>query len=201
MALVLLTGCQSDPDPTTEPGPEPPPSSSSASSSASAVPTASATPEPSPASSAGPAANIPVPVKPALADENSAEGLEAFTEYWFELFSYGYETNDWAPFNAVTDPGCRTCEQTREVVRGSYSDGGWIRGGEFELLDFSVDFRVNTSGSIQGFVDYQQSDLMYYDKHGRGLLEKAPEASLNTIYAVYQETGWLLLDFGKPEGT
>lgn len=140
-------------------------------------------------------------MKPALADENSAEGLEAFTEYWFELFSYGYETNDWEPFDAVTDPGCRTCEKTRKVVTDFYGDGGWMQGGKFDLLDFGTDFQVNTSGSFQGVVNYQQNDLSYFDSDGSATSAGAPEPSVNVIFALYDRESWVMLDFGKPEGT
>jgi hypothetical protein len=39
-----------------------------------------------PADAKGRAQNVPVPVKPALADKNTKEGLEAFTKYWYELW-------------------------------------------------------------------------------------------------------------------
>ncbi|WP_146069546.1 DUF6318 family protein [Arthrobacter sp. B0490] len=203
VALVLLTGCQGDPDPTAEPDPDPQPSSSSsASSPASAAPTASASPEPSPASSAGPASNIPVPVKPALADENSAEGLEAFTEYWFELFSYGYETNDWAPFEAVTDPGCRTCDKYVEIVQGIYNKGQYIEGGEFILEEFVTDFAINTQGSIQVFVTNGQSDITFYGSDGIEIrTDAAPEPVVDVIFAAFTNGSWIVLDYGKPEGT
>lgn len=197
--MVLLSGCQGPSEPSTDgtpPGITTP--SAPGSTPSESVPS---TPQPSPASSAGPAVNIPVPVKPALADENSAEGLEAFTEYWFELFSYGYETNDWAPFDAVTDPGCRTCEKTRAVVTQFYGDGGWMQGGEFELLDFGTDFEMNTSGSLQGVVNYQQSDLSYFSSDGSTTFAEAPESSVNVIFALYDDESWVMLDFGKPEGT
>ncbi|MFJ6002629.1 DUF6318 family protein [Arthrobacter sp. NPDC092385] len=198
---MLLTGCQGDGDPTANQPSDEVPSSSAPTVEPASTPTASATPEPSPASSAGPAANIPVPVKPALADQNSAEGLEAFTRYWFELFSYGYETNDWVPYEAVTDPGCRTCAQTKQVVGDFYADGGWMGGGEFRIIDFGTDFRLNTSGSIQSFVNYQQADLIYYQKDGTNTLGEAPDASVNVLFSLYRDDAWVVLDFGKPEGT
>src|SRR5215217_3137087 len=157
IVLMLLTGCQGDGDPSANET-QSPPSSTSAPPTTEASPsaTASSSPEPSPASSAGPAANIPVPVKPALADENSKEGLEAFTKYWLELFSYGYETNDWAPFEAVTDPGCRTCANVMSAVSQVYTSGGWIVGGTTKATDFSTDFAVNTQGSISAIVQVEQ---------------------------------------------
>jgi hypothetical protein len=201
VALTLLTGCQSDGDPSAN-QPSEEVSSSAPTVEPASTPTASATPEPSPASSAGPAANIPVPVKPALADQNSAEGLEAFTKYWFELFSYGYETNDWAPYEAVTDPGCRTCGKYVDIVKGIYDKGQYIEGGSFTLEDFDTDFTVNTQGSVQAFVTNGQSDITFYGSSGTAIrTDAAPDPVVDVIFAVYSENKWLLLDYGKPEGT
>jgi len=203
VVLMLLTGCQAEADPSANETPDKP-SSSVASKTAepSASASAPATPEPSPASSAGPAMNIPVPVKPALADENSAEGLEAFTKYWFELFSYGYETNDWAPFEAVTDPGCRTCVNVTTAVREIYSEGGWVFGAQSEVTAFSTDFRTNTQGSVSSFVEVVQGGTKTFTSDGslRGEdPEKAPRVSVT--FALHDQSGWLMLDFGPPEGT
>lgn len=203
VALMLLTGCQGDADPSANESPDQP-SSSAAPTTAepSASASVSATPKPSPASSAGPAMNIPVPVKPSLADENSAEGLEAFTKYWFELFSYGYQTNDWAPFEAVTDPGCRTCSKYVDIVKSIYSKGQYIRGGQFELDEFSTEFVLNTQGSIQAFASNGQSDITFYGSDGTLIrTDPAPEAVVDSVFATFTEGSWLLLDYGKPEGT
>ncbi|MEG9248697.1 DUF6318 family protein [Arthrobacter sp. Soc17.1.1.1] len=163
---------------------------------------ASAGPEPSPASSAGPAANIPVPVKPALADENSAKGLEAFTKYWFELFSYGYETNDWAPFEAVTDPRCETCSNAVSAVKGVYANGGWVSGANSDVTTFTTDFLTNTEGSIGSYVEVVQGASKTYSSSGE-VEADAPEGdpNFNAIFSAHLEGRWVMLDFGAPEGT
>lgn len=202
IAAMVLTGCQGGADPSASPTPEPSVSAASASASASASAPASSSPAPSPASSAGPAANIPVPVKPPLADENSAEGLEAFTEYWFELFSYGYETNDWAPFETVTDPRCETCSNVISAVRDVYADGGWVSGADSEVISFISDFRLNTQGSIGSFVEVVQGESVTYSSSGRITTEVPKgERVVNAIFAAYLDGRWVMLDFGAPEGS
>jgi len=135
-------------------------------------------------------------------DENSAEGLEAFTEYWFELFSYGYETNDWAPFEAVTDPGCRTCNKYKDIVQEIYANEQYIEGGQFSLENFSTEFVTNTQGSIQAFVLNGQSDITFYGQDGVAIrTDKAPEPVIDVIFVLYADDGWTVLDYGKPEGT
>lgn len=206
VALVLLTGCQGEADPpASQPSAPAVPSAEAVVTEAPASPSVSpsAAPSPaSPASSLGPAANLPVPVKPALADENSAEGLEAFTEYWFELFSYGYETNDWAPFEEVTDPGCGTCANVMTAVGKVFDSGGWIAGGRTEVTDFSTDFAVNTQGSINAIVLVEQGASQVYLKSGE-IESDDPESdpTANVIFVVFDNGQWRMLDFGAPEGT
>ncbi len=203
---ILLAGCQADPEETqppsvietkqAQPGP---------SSSPDAVPSPSESaskPEPTPASSNGPAANIPVPEKPALADENTRQGLEAFTRYWFELFDYGYATNDWSAFDKVTDPGCATCNNIKLVVQEIYEDGMWLRGGEFEVMGFDTRFELNAAGSIQSFVKNRQSPITYYGADGTELrTDPPPDAAIDVTFALHTSEGWVMLDYGKPEGT
>ncbi|WP_133185540.1 DUF6318 family protein [Arthrobacter sp. Bz4] len=204
MILGLLTaGCQGDPG---APGPSTPVVTTSAdtSPSPSQVPTITAptTPEPSPASSDGPAANIPVPEKPPLADENSVEGLEAFTEYWFELFSYGYITNDWAEFLEITDTGCGTCMNVVEGVEDHFSTGGWVAGGDAEVISFSSEFEANTAGSINSFVEVGQDRVTMFSPSGGETGESPPsDPSIDVVIAIYEEDRWIMLDFGSPEGT
>jgi hypothetical protein len=206
---VMLSGCQGDPN--EEQTTSPPTSTPPASAAVSAAPPApadpsggesTAAPEPSPASSKGPAANIPVPTKPALADENSKEGLEAFTRYWFELFNYGYATNDWKTFSEVTDLGCGTCRNVLTAVDEHYESGGWIVGGEAEVRSFTTDFVPNIEGSISSFVEVDQAAAMTISEDG--LVEGESEArreSIDVVIALWEDGRWVMLDFGPPEGT
>ncbi|WP_159618316.1 DUF6318 family protein [Arthrobacter zhaoguopingii] len=206
---VMLSGCQGDPD--EEQTTSPPTSVAPTSAAVSEAPTASAAPsggqataapEPTPASSNGPAANIPVPTKPALADENSKEGLEAFTRYWFELFNYGYATNDWKAFDKVTDPACDTCTNVRNEVAARYEGGGWIIGGRVIVNSFSTEFQPNVYGSINSFVEIEQDALNYADSQGKtdGTTQPLPP-TVNSLVALHDDQGWVVLDFGSPEGS
>lgn len=199
--MLLLTGCQGDTEPdaggaTTIQGT---PSGSPAAVAA----TTPSNPEPSPASSAGPAANIPVPEKPALADENSEEGLEAFTEYWFELLSYSYLTNDWSVFDEETDPGCRTCASIRTSVSELYNQGRWLAGAEVDLVSFDTTFEMTTSGSITSYVENRQNEISYFDTDGYVLrtVPQQAEPALDVINTIFEEGRWVVLDYGAPEGT
>ncbi|WP_051478606.1 DUF6318 family protein [Arthrobacter sp. H5] len=198
LAALILTGCQGG-----EAAPADPSSSAPASGSASASATASAsptpeTPEPSPASADGPAVNIPVPEKPELTDENTAEGLEAFTEWWFELVSYGYVMNDIAPMNAVTDPGCGTCQNIQQSISEVYADKGWMSGGELTIDTFDTSFEETLDGSIDSYVTNKQASISVYSASGDLLNEidaiVDEEASLTRAY--YADGSWLMVDYG-----
>jgi hypothetical protein len=206
VGALLLVGCQGDPE-----GNEPtsPVESTQATARPSSTPGSSTSPSespesppPTPASSRGPAANIPVPEKPALADENTKEGLEAFTRYWFELFDYGYATNDWAAFDAVTDPACGTCGNIKNEVRARYEEGGWISGGVTTLQSFSSGFEENLYGSINSYVEIEQTGLTYFNSKGQ--VESTSDAlppTLNSLITLHEDGMWFVLDFGSPEGT
>ncbi|MBG6182531.1 hypothetical protein IWX65_000464 [Arthrobacter sp. CAN_A214] len=143
-----------------------------------------------------------MPIKPPLADENTKEGLEAFTRYWFELFDYGYATNDWTAFDAVTDPGCLSCNNVRGVVDDIYSDNRWIAGGDFEVINYVSDFEVNTAGSVQAFVHNKQSAITYFESDGSELRrDPAPTPTTDVVFASHENDQWVLVDYGKPEGS
>lgn len=143
--------------------------------------------------------NIPVPEKPALADENSVEGLEAFTEWWFELLNYAYATNDLEPLKAVTDEGCKTCQNIEDSIVQVYADGGWMSGGSVRLESFDTKFRRTTHGSVNSFVTNVQEPITIYDREGE-ILAESPEESDPIIYATtahHIDGTWILADYGE----
>jgi hypothetical protein len=90
VSVLALSGCSGGGEPQAGPTATAVASpAASGSGSASATPSATPTPKPTPvykpADAKGRAQNVPVPVKPALADKNTKEGLEAFAKYWFSL--------------------------------------------------------------------------------------------------------------------
>ncbi len=88
-AIVLLSGCQGGSAPSASPSEtssttaSPTLSVSAPAVSATGIPTAAAVYKP--ADATGKAQNVPVPVMPELAKENSKAGLEAFIGYWYAV--------------------------------------------------------------------------------------------------------------------
>ncbi|WP_427018303.1 DUF6318 family protein [Pseudarthrobacter sp. P1] len=141
-------------------------------SSTGALPTPSGTATPTaapvykPADATGPAQNVPVPVKAALADEFSKAGIEEFSKYWYETLSYAYETGDMSPMEAITDPGCSTCANVKEVVTGWHSEGRWLVGGKMEVFRVQSDYVAQSNGTYQAIAFVQQGGVDYYNADG-----------------------------------
>ncbi|NJC22050.1 hypothetical protein BJ994_001126 [Arthrobacter pigmenti] len=149
-------------------------------------------------SEARPAVNIAVPEKPLLADENSIEGLKAFTEWWFELLNYAYATDDLQPLWAVTNPGCRTCQNIQESITEVYAEGGWMTGGEVSLDGYYTKFRVNIHGSVDAYVSIKQAPVDVYNEAGE-LINELPEhvdEEANLFRATFVNGTWTTVDYG-----
>ncbi|RAM38443.1 DUF6318 family protein [Arthrobacter globiformis] len=147
-----------------------------------------------PADAKGRAQNVPVPVKPALADKNTKEGLEAFTKYWFSLLNYGYETGDLTSWSALTGNSCAFCSNLKTSVSVGYRDGRWQVGGRLKTPSVQSKFKANST-SQQVVVQVIQEVTQYYkaDK----TVGRSPEPGTNTavvVIAVHTKGKWSVPD-------
>ena len=186
---LFLAGCQG-----TEANNSPPASGGAAGPSASSTAGTATSP--------GPAADLQPPEKPPGVDAESQEGLEAFTRYWFGLLSYGYESNDWAPLQTVTDRGCDTCTNVIGEVRKHYESGGWITGGRVTVNSISTTGEPGAQGPISSYVELEQTELKYLDKSGReAAASDALPPTRSITVAVHKNNRWVMLDFGSPSAS
>ncbi|WP_307857682.1 DUF6318 family protein [Paenarthrobacter sp. DKR-5] len=181
--VLLLAGCSGAP--AAEPSPPGPSASSPASSSPSPTPTAAASPKYRPADAKGPAQNVPLPVKPPLADEKSKQGLEAFARYWYSVFGYAYESGDFVPLADITGANCAPCNRAKSVVESWYSKGGWTAGGRFDVAGAQSRFAETSAGGYQVIVQTRQHALLYY-RHNGTLDESNPQSEYITDIMVAQ---------------
>ncbi|WP_180814603.1 DUF6318 family protein [Kocuria flava] len=134
LAALLLTGCApgepGNDDAAAPPGPG---SSSPAPTSSSEEGSAATADEYVPASLEGPARNVPEPVLPALAKEESLEGAQAFLDYWSDAKWYAYETGDSSLVRKITSPHCRACEEEFSDIENVHKKGMWTLGGRDSL--------------------------------------------------------------------
>lgn len=122
----------------------------------SAAPSPSPSPTPSaeatsdeyvPASADGPAQNVPKPVKPALADEESYEGAQAFLDYLADARAYAWQTGDTSLIREITEPDtCQACLDEYERIEDHYESGGWASAGQEEIEIIDKDMPVDSVG-------------------------------------------------------
>jgi hypothetical protein len=193
---LSLTACEGvTPTPTNEPSAAQTPSMTP-SAEPSVEPTAERV-EPTPASSDAPAANLPVPALPAGANEQSREGLEAFTAHWLDLLSYSYEANNLEPLRAVSDPACTFCKDAETSMAQIYQMA-WALGGETTLTDFNTDFTPDTTGAYTANVTTTQAEIFYFSGEGwLGSSESKPNTP-HTVTARFTGDGWQLIDYTTP---
>lgn len=137
MAL-LLTGCGTDDDGAAASPSSPAPAGVSAEGSAGGSPSASPSPAPGsdpaaaeyvPASLDGPAQNVPKPVMPELAREESRDGAQAFLDYWSDAKWYAYQTGDTSFAREIISSACQVCMDELKEIENLYDAGGWAIGG------------------------------------------------------------------------
>jgi hypothetical protein len=184
-AAIAVSGCS--------PGQGGPPSASAPTGSAGATattgPAGSASPSPTatpsasykPADAAGPAQNVPVPVKPALADEFSKAGIEAFATYWYQTLSYLYETGDSKPMDAITGPACPNCVRIRDGISSWYADGNWIVGGQVTVEAVESKFVVTDANEYQVIIQAHQGGFNHFRKDGSSVESVPPVPDIADI--------------------
>ncbi|MDR6640599.1 DUF6318 family protein [Paenarthrobacter nitroguajacolicus] len=190
----LLTGCST-------PGSAPsetstttaPPASSASAATPSATPSAPGAYKP--ADAHGKAQNVPVPVMPELAKENSEAGLEAFIGYWYAQLSYVDETGDLSAWLPLNSPNCRLCVQLQKSGEDAYINGRWIAGGRITVPVVNVqwsadDVHASTVQVIQERIDYYNAD----GSIGRARSEASNDAF--AFFAKHIEGAWTVVDLG-----
>jgi hypothetical protein len=206
VSVLALSGCSGGGDPQAGPtatAVASPAASGSGSASAtpSATPTTKPTPVYKPADAKGRAQDVPVPVKPALADKNTKEGLEAFAKYWYELMGYAYETGNLKPVDEVTAATCASCGRVRQTIQSWNSGGRWIEGGRFEIFDASTKFRPDANGNQQVFVQYHRLPVNY--RQANGTVKQAFQRTnllADIFLAKYQDNGWFVTNVDRIGG-
>ncbi|MGO4147829.1 DUF6318 family protein [Paenarthrobacter sp. YAF11_1] len=198
---VLLSGCQGGPAPSTQLSES---SSTTAAPTTSApVPTASATPAGPPTSAVykpadakGKAQNVPVPVMPELAKENSKAGLEAFIGYWYAQLSYVDETGDMSSWLPLITQDCRLCLRLQESGEDGYIDGRWLAGGRISVPVIEVQW-AGGDATQWSKVQVIQEGINYYNADGT--TGRASDEMTNdafALFAKYVEGQWAVTDLG-----
>ena len=198
---LLLSGCQ---------GGNPPGSPPSESGSTTASPTSGATGSPSPvgpsattapsgvykpADAKGKAQNVPVPVMPELAKENSKEGLEAFIRYWYAQLSYVDETGDMSSWLPLISRDCRLCVRLQESGEDGYSKGRWLAGGKISVPVIEVQWGADSVKVAK--VQVLQDQIDYYNQDGSvGRTRSEASNDAFALFASFANNTWIVVDLG-----
>ena len=197
-AALLLSSCQGGSVPG---GPPSETSSTTASPTASvSVPSASATPSAppvyKPADAKGKAENVPVPVMPELAKENSKAGLEAFIGYWYAQLSYSYETGQTEHLRPLSRSTCALCTSLRKGVESGWQEGRWIAGATIRSTSVEADFDPTVCTQVAAVQVIQEPiEIRTPD----GSLYQEPTAATNSASRAaltFEDQRWLLIDLG-----
>ncbi|WP_024818459.1 DUF6318 family protein [Arthrobacter sp. 31Y] len=199
-AIVLLSGCQGGSAPSATPSEtssttaSPTTSAPAPAVSATAIPTAAAVYKP--ADAMGKAQNVPVPVMPELAKENSKAGLEAFIGYWYAQLSYSYETGSTDQLTPLSSPTCALCASLRKGVESAWLDGRWITGATIKSATIETDFDPSISTQVAVVQVIQEPiEIRVAD----GSLYQDPTAATNSASRAalrFENQRWLLTDLG-----
>ncbi|WP_284975041.1 DUF6318 family protein [Arthrobacter sp. efr-133-TYG-104] len=190
---LLLGGCQGGGPPSTSSPTTESPTSSGLASPASAGPSTAAAYKP--ADAKGKARNVPVPVMPELAKENSKAGLEAFIRYWYAQLSYVDETGDPSSWSSLISPDCQLCLTLQKAGRDAYTDGRWLVGGKITVPAVETNWTDQSVKTAK--VQIVQDQIDYYNANGSTGRQRS-EASNDAFafFAKFAANGWIVVDLG-----
>ncbi|MDD7836366.1 DUF6318 family protein [Paenarthrobacter sp. AB444] len=160
-----------------------------------ASPTSSSSGAYKPADAQGKAQNVPVPVMPELAKENSKAGLEAFIGYWYAVGNYADETGDVSGLIALSTPECKACAQFQKAAVDGSKYGRWIVGGKVSTPRIEVSWNAEET-THQARVQVIQEAATYYNADGT---EGRPaDAATNDAFIIVAsfDSAWKVVDTG-----
>lgn len=192
---LLLTGCSSSANGESPTGGSSTASSSSGSaSSVASSAAASSIAVPQEATPTSPAKNIPEPVMPAAAKENSAKGLEAFTRYWFEVHNYAQKTGDTKQMMALCVDESDFCKDRKKAIDQFTERKAWMTGGNAEIETFFTQMKKTKGGYTHALIEMDQKARVVYQESG-----PVPEANLPggkdpfEVYSYWDGKSWAFL--------
>ncbi|WP_146068457.1 MULTISPECIES: DUF6318 family protein [unclassified Arthrobacter] len=147
-----------------------------------------------PATAEGPAENVPLPVMPELAKEESAEGLRAFGEYWFSLVNYGFETGDSAPVMEISAQDCERCNIFYADLEEGYVNDDWIHGGKININSAGTQFVKTPQGRYQLLLSIRQEAVANRGPNGKVFFENPIDKTTTAqiMEATYVSDHWVV---------
>jgi hypothetical protein len=200
LSALLLTGCGTDDDVAATP----PSSAASSAATTAAEPGPDATPaDYVPASLDGPAQNVPKPVMPDLAREESREGAQAFLDYWSDAMWYAHQTGDTTYAREVISDACDICMEQLKFVEDVYGDGAWFIGGRENPVIQDTTIQRSSDGVYKPIVLTNAEGLKLVEG-GRVTYEALPRTGQGDPFPVYldhSEKSWVYITAANMPGS
>ncbi|MFW6187276.1 MAG: DUF6318 family protein [Actinomycetota bacterium] len=200
LSAVLLTGCGPDGD---DAAAAPSSTGSPGASATAPAPGPDATPaDYVPASLDGPAQNVPKPVMPDLAREESREGAQAFLDYWSDAMWYANQTGDTGIARDIISDACDRCEEQLNVIEKVYAEGAWFIGGR-ERIFLQEDLIVKSTDGIYKPIALSDSEGIELVEKGKVTYKAQPRAGMGDpfpVYLDYRDRAWIYITSANMAG-
>ena len=134
------------------------------------------------ASADGPAQNVPEPTKPALADEESVEGAQAFLDYLSDARAYAQQTGDTSLAREVTAEECYSCIETYDSIDEIYEAHGWASRGRESVTITSPELPVDEYGFYAPTVEVDYEGTTVWNREGDVERQISPGEFLSLIH-------------------
>ena len=154
-----------------------------------------------PATLEHPARNVPKPVMPPEAKEETEAGAQAFLNYRADAQWYSIQTGDTTQVREITSPDCAKCTEQFDHFDRIFSKGGWAAGG-FETEKISPgSFRKRPDGGYNLPVSVTSSGMIVLEENA--VIERQHPFDLNDrfdSYIYYENGSWKYLT-ASPRGS
>ncbi|MFF0903548.1 UNVERIFIED_CONTAM: DUF6318 family protein [Kocuria sp. CPCC 205316] len=194
---LLLTGCGTDDDVAATP----PSSAASSAAATSAEPSSGATPaDYVPASLDGPAQNVPKPVMPDLARQESREGAQAFLDYWSDAMWYAYQTGDTTFARDITSDACEACLAELDDLEAVYGEGNWTIGGRESIQIAQAEFFRAADGVYKPVVIYKREPGQLVSDAAIEIDAPGEPRDESVLYLDFSDGSWIYITLAPIAG-
>lgn len=141
---------------------------------------------------------------PEEAKEFSADGYEAFVEYWFEAHDYGTASGDSQPLEEVSNEKCGFCLSRISEIAEFSTDGQWTVGADVDATSIAASMvKDNQDLYAAPFKLEQAAGTVYRDDDGAtSTVQEIEAAEFRFIFFAYysDSEGWEAAAVNLDEG-
>lgn len=144
-----------------------------------------------PATLEHPARNVPKPVMPEEAKQETEAGAQAFLNYRLATQWYAFQTGDTSLIRSVTSSSCTRCTDQYSRIEENFSDSKWMAGGYETAEILPESFLQRTSGEYTVPVHATSNGVIVF-KDGKVDSRQRPYDSDSSLDAsiVYADGEW-----------